>query len=130
MSDGDERRSSTGPEKQDRRNSARVKVRVPLEIRTEGSDSPIRGATTDLSLGGCYVENMFPFPVGTVIELTLQLEDTVLVVATVVTCDPQVGNGIRFDKMLPEDMEQLRSYLEKIQKEAEESAGAGAGEGA
>lgn len=130
MNDGDERRSPTDPEKQDRRSSPRLKVRVPLEIRTEGSDSPMRSATADLSLGGCYVENIFPFPVGTVLELTLQLEDTLLVVATVVTCDPQVGNGIRFDKMLPEDLEQLRSYLEKIQKEAEKSEGASAGESA
>jgi hypothetical protein len=29
-----------------------------------------------------------------------------------VTCDPHVGNGIEFSKILPEDEEQLRHYLE------------------
>ena len=36
--------------------------------------------------------------------------------ATVVTCDPQVGNGIQFNKMLPEDIAELRSYLEAAEK--------------
>ena len=81
------------------------------------------------SLGGCYVENLFPFPEGTILELTIRLEDTLLVAATVVTYNPQVGNGLRFDKMLPKDLEQLRLYLERIQREAE-SSGANAGDGA
>ncbi len=32
--------------------------------------------------------------------------------AAVVTCDPQVGNGIRFIRMLPEDREALKAFLE------------------
>jgi hypothetical protein len=36
----------------------------------------------------------------------------VLIAASVVTCDPQVGNGIRFIKMLPEDREVLEAFLE------------------
>ena len=35
-----------------------------------------------------------------------------LALGTVVTCDPQVGNGIKFTKMLAEDHEQLHAYLE------------------
>jgi c-di-GMP-binding flagellar brake protein YcgR len=97
---------------QNRRESSRLKIHVPIEIEVEGSSTPIRGATADLSAGGCYVETMFPFPMGTVLDLKLQLENTLLVAATVVTCDPQVGNGIRFEKMLPEDREELEKYLE------------------
>jgi len=47
-----------------------------VELYTEESTSPIRGATTDLSMGGCYIDTFFPFPVGTTIELKLQLDDT------------------------------------------------------
>jgi hypothetical protein len=50
------------------------------------------------------------------VELKLQLEDTLLVLATVVTCDPQVGNGIRFSRMLPEDLEQLSVFLEAAEQ--------------
>src|ERR1700675_1548509 len=107
----------------DRRQAPRLKIRVPIEIEVEGGSGPIRGATADLSAGGCYIETMFPYPVGTTLDLKLQLENTLLVAATVVTCDPQVGNGIRFEKMLPEDREKLKTYLDAI--EAEESKQAG-----
>ena len=100
----------------ERREHIRLKLKVPIEICLEGSDSPLRGATSDLSLGGCYLETIFPLPIGTNVELKLQLEDTLLVLATVVTCDPQVGNGIRFSRMLPEDLEQLRVFLEAAEK--------------
>jgi len=100
----------------ERRGSARLKVRVPVEIYTEGSTAPLRGATSDLSLSGCYIESIFPFPVGTQLELKLQLEGTLLVAATVVTSDPQVGNGIHFSRMLPEDIEELRAFLENVEK--------------
>jgi c-di-GMP-binding flagellar brake protein YcgR len=100
----------------DRRNAPRFKIRVPIEIEVEGGAGPIRGATADLSAGGCYIETMFPLPLGTALDLKLRLENTLLIVATVVTCDPQVGNGIRFERMLPEDLEELRRYLETLER--------------
>lgn len=104
----------------ERRDGPRVKAKVPVEIHLEGNDTPLRGATSDLSLHGCYIESMFPFPLGTILELKLQLTGTLLVVGNVVTSDPQVGNGIQFTKMLPEDLEELRAFLDAAQKEAEE----------
>lgn len=105
---------------QERRGNPRVKVRAPVELHTEESTSPIRGATTDLSIGGCYIDTFFPFAVGTALELKLQLDDTLLVLGAVVTCDPQVGNGIQFTRMLPEDIDALRAFLEAKAKEQSE----------
>jgi hypothetical protein len=104
------------PDDQNRRQYPRLKLSVPIEFRPEGTEFPIRGATSDLSLSGCYVEMTFTFPVGTVLEISLQLDDPVIAVATVVTCDTQVGNGIKFTKMLPEDQDLLRAYLETAEK--------------
>lgn len=106
----------------ERRDNARIKVKVPVELHLENSDAPFRTATTDLSLLGCYIESMYPFPLGTVLEIKLQLTETLLVLGSVVTCDPQVGNGIQFTKMLPEDIEELRTFLD-AQKEAAEKEG-------
>jgi hypothetical protein len=106
------------PPPPERRENTRVKVKVPVEIFLEGNDIPLRSATSDLSLHGCYIESIFPFPIGTVLELKLQVNGTLLVLGTVVTSDPQVGNGIKFTKMLPEDIEELRVYLEAAEKEA------------
>ncbi len=98
-------------EPNERREHTRIKVRVPVQIQTDHGDGPIRGATADLSLSGCYIETIFPFPVGTNLEMQLSIETIVLIVATVVTCDPQVGNGIRFVRMLPEDRSALEAFL-------------------
>jgi PilZ domain len=105
----------TMPENE-RRQHQRLKIKVPIELYTEDSSSPIRGATSDLSLTGCYIETIFPFPVGTRLEMKLQLEGTLLLLGTVVTSDPQVGNGIHFTRMLPEDIEELRGFLDAAEK--------------
>jgi c-di-GMP-binding flagellar brake protein YcgR len=109
-----------------RRQYPRVKVSVPVEIETDMGGSPIRGATTDISLSGCYIETIFPFPIGTNLGLQLSLETTVLAAATVITCDPQVGNGIRFVKMLPEDRKTLEAFLDAAQQ-AQDSVPQGVG---
>jgi len=107
----------------ERRKHPRFNVSVGVEVHAEGSEIPIRCTTSDISLGGCYIENMYTYPVGTRLELKLQLEDTLLILAKVVTCYPQVGNGIQFEKMLPEDLGQLRAFLDRIAKRELEEAG-------
>jgi c-di-GMP-binding flagellar brake protein YcgR len=104
------------PEQQ-RREHPRIKVKVPVEILVEGTESPLRGATSDLSVSGCYVETIFPLAIGTALDLKLQVGGTLLVMAKVVTCDPQVGNGIQFTEMLPEDVEELRTFIEAHERE-------------
>ena len=99
-----------------KRSSPRVKVSVPVELRVPGNDIPHRGATADISESGCYIESIFPHPIGTVLEMSLQLNETILAVGTVVTCDPQVGNGVKFTKMLSEDQEELHKYVEAAQQ--------------
>ncbi|HYM79421.1 MAG TPA: PilZ domain-containing protein [Candidatus Dormibacteraeota bacterium] len=98
----------------ERRNNPRFKIGVPVEIHTEGSAAPLHCATSDLSLGGCYIESMYPFPVGTCLELKLEASETLLISARVVTCDPQFGNGIQFLRMLPEDRTTLARFLEHV----------------
>jgi len=98
------------PPPPERRAHTRVKLKVPVEIYVEDSNAPLRGATADLSLHGCYIESIFPLPVATALQLKLQIgESTLLIVATVATSDPQVGNGIQFAKMLPEAIEELKN---------------------
>ena len=112
------------PPAPERRENPRLKIQVPVELYLEGKDTPYRTATSDLSLHGCYIETIFPFPIGTVLELKLQLTGTLLVLATVATSDPQVGNGIKFTKMLPEDIDELRAFLDAAEKDAAEKEAA------
>ena len=108
------------PPPPERRDQPRIKVKVPVELHFEDNDTPFRCATSDLSMLGCYIETLYPFPVDTPVELKLEANATLLILGKIVTCDPQVGNGIQFSKMLPEDLEELRMFLENIQREAEE----------
>lgn len=110
---------------QDRREHPRLKMSVPFEIQTEAS-GPIRGATADLSLSGCYIESILPFEIGTNLDIRLSIQTTVLIAAIVVTYDPQVGNGIRFNRILAEDREALAAFLEAAQQ-TQDSASRGAG---
>ena len=120
MNDSSPNRSSSDGLPPEKRDSTRIKVKVPVELFTTGSDVPHRGATSDLSETGCYIESIFPFPIRTVFEMSLQLDETLLALGTVVTCDPQVGNGIKFTRMLPEDQGQLRAYVEAAQQAKEQ----------
>ncbi len=115
--------TSTG---ENRREFVRIKVSVPFEIQTDASGGPIRGATTDLSLSGCYIESIFPFPIGTNLDIQLSIQTKVLISAIVVTCDPQVGNGIRFNTMLAVDREALAAFLEAAEQ-AQDSGTRGVG---
>jgi hypothetical protein len=121
MIDSGQNRSSFDGQRPDQRSSPRVKVNVPVELSLPGNDVPLRCAIADLSATGCYIESIFPFPTGTVLEMNFQLNETVLAVGTVVTCDPQVGNGIKFTKMLPEDQEEVRAYVEAAEQGTLES---------
>jgi hypothetical protein len=103
----------------ERRKHPRFTASLPVEVHCEGSDTPLRCTTSDISLGGCYIESLYPFPVGTILDLKLQLEGTLLIQAKVVTCYPQVGNGIQFVKILREDLEELSAFLDSLAKQQE-----------
>lgn len=95
----------------ERRVNPRFKLHVPVEIHVEDNEVPIRCSTQDISLGGCYIESLYTLPVGAHLELKLDIGETILALATVVTRDPQVGNGIHFTKILAEDLDALAHYL-------------------
>jgi hypothetical protein len=99
----------------DRRLHPRYTVQVQIEIHSQGSDIPMRLATTDLSRAGCYIELMMPLTIGTHIQATLWLDGYPIVVqAVVVTRHPQFGNGIMFLKFEGEAEQLLRRYLDAI----------------
>jgi hypothetical protein len=72
----------------------------------------LRVKTADLSIGGLYVEMMFTLEVGTKLKLVLWINDVkVSTGGVVVTRDLQVGNGIDFTDMTPEDRLRLEQFL-------------------
>lgn len=99
----------------EKRGHVRVKISVPIELTQDGSETPLRTKTADLSIRGCYIEMLFTFPVGTPLQVTLQAGDsTILTRGKIVTRHPNVGNGIEFTSMTDKDSETLRQFIEGV----------------
>jgi c-di-GMP-binding flagellar brake protein YcgR len=98
----------------ERRRFQRLHVGVQTELRVHGSGMPIRLETTDLSLGGCYVQMAITLAAGTPLDIVLWLgSEKVAITGTVVTCHPQFGNGIEFNNMTQDSRQKLQAFLER-----------------
>ena len=97
----------------DRRRYLRIQVAVQIEIRPDGTNVPMRLQTSDLSLGGCYLETTFTLDVGTKLDIVLWLDQQkVSTRAVIATVHPQFGNGISFLSVSPENEARLRTFLD------------------
>ena len=98
--------------RKERRQHPRTKVAVEVDVQSARTATPLRFKTTDLSMGGVYVEMMFTMEVGTKLKLVLWLNGVpVSSGGIVVTRDLQVGNGIKFVDMATEDRLRLKRFL-------------------
>ena len=98
--------------RKERRQHPRTKIAIEVDLQSERTATPLRVKTTDLSIGGLYVEMMFTLEVGNKLKLGLWLNDVqVSTGGIVVTRDLQVGNGIKFIDMTTEDRLRLKRFL-------------------
>ncbi len=96
----------------ERRRYLRIEVAAQIEIRPDGTNVPMRLETSDLSLGGCYVEMNLTLEVGTGLDVVLWLDQQkVSTRGVVVTRHPQFGNGISFLSVSPENDARLRAFF-------------------
>ena len=66
----------------------------------------------ELSLKGCYLDTLNPFPKGTQIRLVIFHGDSKFTaLATVMYSQPNIGMGARFKAVEPEQLEVLRTWL-------------------
>jgi hypothetical protein len=66
--------TSHGPE---RRRYPRVNVQIPVELTAPGG-APLRTATQEISLCGCYIESLYTMDKGTKLSVALSLKDQVI----------------------------------------------------
>ena len=100
---------------EERRRCPRVAVALQVEFRLADTDVPLRSQTTDISLGGCYVEMPLTLEIGSKVDMLFWLGDQkVSAKGVVVTCHPQFGNGIEFTSMSSEGRSRLGHYLDSF----------------
>jgi PilZ domain len=93
--------------------------RCPLvasaEVTELSSGTLLSGRTSELGLGGCYVDSLNPFPNGTLIGLRILRDQGIFETkAKVVYCDPTFGMGLAFTDMAPDQRSLLEAWLTEI----------------
>jgi hypothetical protein len=71
--------------------------------------------TSELGLGGCYIDALNPFPKGTLVGLRILRDQGVFETkAKVAYCDAKFGMGLAFTEMKPEQRSILEAWLAEI----------------
>ena len=79
------------------------------------SGTQISARTSELGLGGCYVDALNPFPEGTVVGLRILRDQGIFETkARVAYCDPTFGMGLAFTEMTPDQRSVLEAWLTEI----------------
>src|SRR4029077_9111599 len=93
--------------------------RCPLVASAEvielHSGARLSARTSELGLGGCYVDALNPFPEGTLVGLRILRDQGVFETqAKVVYCDPRFGMGLAFTEMTPDQRSLLEAWLGEL----------------
>jgi hypothetical protein len=96
-------------------------LRCPLVASAEvtelgsGSSARLSARTSELGLGGCYIDTLNPFPEGTPVQLRILRDDGVFeTYAKVVYTDRRFGMGLAFIKMTPSQRSILENWLSEL----------------
>jgi CheY-like chemotaxis protein len=88
----------------------------------EPDDPPVSCTLTDLSLGGCYLKTISPFPQGTRVILAMRAADICLRAGGVVRIvHPEFGMGVEFLKSTSEQNDQVHRLIETLRANGEKS---------
>ncbi|HZQ70433.1 MAG TPA: PilZ domain-containing protein [Terriglobales bacterium] len=99
----------------ERRQHPRLKCLNSVELHPAAATAPIWSKTTEMGLGGCFVEMPMPLPVGTTLKISLWVKDEKLRFSgKVVNSRPGFGVGIQFTEISPEDLQRLKEFLKSI----------------
>lgn len=103
--------------KGERRKSRRVRCDVPIELRPQG-EANMWGKTSDISIGGCFIEMPIPLKPGAKFEIALWIGDKkIRLKGEVVTSAPGFGIGVRFLDVSPQDLALLEKHIEAVSHE-------------
>jgi PilZ domain len=86
-----------------------------VDVTDLQSGTRLSGRTSELGLGGCYVDVLNPFPQGAEVQLKMVRDQgTFEAKGKVVYCDPKFGMGLAFSEMTPADRAVLENWLIEI----------------
>ena len=99
----------------DRRLDDRYPFTATAVVIELSSQMRVVGRSSDLGTGGCYVDTILPFAVGTTVCVRLDHQRRQLeTLATVSYTHPSLGMGLTFKEIKPDDLAVLRIWLAEL----------------
>lgn len=104
----------------DRRRFPRIKCFVAVELKIDGSETPIWGNLSNTSMGGCYVETVTPIKSGVDVQIGLWLASGKIWVkgfvlnGIVIKSNPCFGVRVKFD-LEPSARESMKQFLKFVE---------------
>ena len=99
----------------ERREAPRYPFIASAEEINLASGTRISARVSELSLKGCYLDTLNPFPKGTQIRVVVFHGDaTFTALATVIYTQPNMGMGVEFSAVEPEQLEILLSWIKEL----------------
>jgi hypothetical protein len=104
---------------QEKRRSPRYFLFAGAELTEEDSQVRVPSGVSELSLHGCYFDMMNPFPVDTVVHLTIESGNALFQTrAKTIHSTPNIGAGVTFIDQMPESQPILNRWLEQAATQA------------
>ena len=101
----------------ERRRTPRYVFFASAELLEEKSEVRIASRVSELSLYGCYLDMMNPFPMDTVVLLKISANEQLFEAkAKVIYSQPNMGAGVTFLEVQPEFLPILEHWLEVTAK--------------
>ena len=99
----------------ERREAPRHPFIASAEETDLASGARLSARVSELSLKGCYLDTLNPFPKGTKIKLVIFYGGATFTVhATVIYPQPNMGMGVVFSAVEPEQLEVLTKWLTEL----------------
>ena len=105
---------------EDRRRFPRIKCFVAVELKIDGSDTPVWGNLSNTSMGGCYVETVTPIKSGVDVQIGLWLSSGKVWVkgfvlnGIVIKSNPCFGVRVKFE-LEPSVRESMKQFLKIVE---------------
>lgn len=98
-----------------KRSVRRCPLVASAEVTELHSGALLSARTSELSVGGCYVDVLNPLPEGTLVGLRILRDQGIFQAkAKVVYCDPSFGMGLAFTEMTRDQRSLLEAWLTEI----------------
>jgi hypothetical protein len=105
-------------EYREKRRGPRYSFIASAELIEEKADVRIASRVSELSLHGCYLDMMNPFPTGTLVLVKIAAGEAFFEAkAKIIYSQPNMGAGVVFLEVRPDSQAALERWLDEAEKE-------------